>query len=305
MMPYDEALAYMQRMAVDKSTDTLTFLKTMYGVAYTTILTQFGRPPIEVVRTTALVANQRGYQMPVDCGKPVEIEIQDGTRAWPLVESANSKQWTMAKSGGIIGSPRAFHFRPRFGIGGGILELDPIPSSNYTMLMTYEAIEKAPSNLKYTDGTITLATDSTTVTGVGTAFTQAMIGRYVIPTGEGQEGLPYRIVGSGSPTNLVLENSYAGAGGSTLIYKIVEIPNLPYEMQILPAYWSLWQYYSGRGNADKTKEFFTYFDIGMRQAKENHAMSVRDGTVDMGYSMGGGGSSIFDAYPINFPQSVL
>jgi hypothetical protein len=69
----------------------------------------------------------------------------------------------------------------------------------------------------YTTGTITVTEDSATVTGSGTAFTSAMIGRKLVVSGDNNS---YEIKSVGSTTSLTLETVYKGTTGGSKTYGI-------------------------------------------------------------------------------------
>jgi hypothetical protein len=69
----------------------------------------------------------------------------------------------------------------------------------------------------YDTGTVAVTEGSTTVTGSGTVFTSAMVGRKFVC-----ENATYRISAFMSPTEITLATNYAGDGGSSLEYKIYQ-----------------------------------------------------------------------------------
>lgn len=299
MMPFDNAVSYMQTQAQDFTDSGKAYLVMMYNVGYMTLLEEFGNPQIDILSTIDLISGQRNYQMPPDCNRPAFLEFANGTKTYPLIEVADPKRWALFKNGNNQGEPTHFHYRPRFGIGGGILELNPVPGGNdYDLNMTYEAADRELSKVKYTAGSIALTTDSAAVVGTTTAFEIDMVGRYLRTTGSGQDRLPYRITGFTDATHITLENFYAGPGGSTLSYEIIEVPNLPRSMHILPCFFSLEQWWSGKGDATETAKFGAWYRNGLRRAKKVHSNGVRDTIIAADSGMG----TPFPQYPSNFPQ---
>lgn len=71
--------------------------------------------------------------------------------------------------------------------------------------------------LPYETGTITATEGSATITGSGTAFTSAMVGRKF-----SCEDATYTILARVSDTEITLSTVYAGAGGAGLTYKIYQ-----------------------------------------------------------------------------------
>lgn len=296
MMPFDAAITYMVKMSQSNSDTAATFLKLMYNVGYKIILTEFGRQVTEKEAPLTLTAGVRRQVVPVDCKFPKTLELIDGTTIDPVTEVTSDRDWTLLKSGNVRGRPEAYHYKPTFGVGGGIIELYPIPSSSsYILNLIYEAGDKDLSQLQYTTGTITLTLNSATVTGSGTTFTAAMAGRYLIPP----DGMPYRILSYTSATSITLEQAYTSATTAGLAFKIVEIPNLPDDMQIIPCYFSLEAWWSGQGNAVKQKEFKDNWVIAMARAKKTHATVTRNNIVNQEMP-----ASPFPGNPSYFPNTI-
>lgn len=294
----------MQKQAQDYTDTGKIFLVMMYNVGYMSLLEEFGRPPVEATATLKL-ASLRSYQMPPDLNRPVEMEFVNGDKRWPLTEVADPKRWALIKSGNRTGEPRFFHYRPRFGIGGGIVELDPVPTGDgntdtYLLEMIYEASDRELSKLKYVAGKVQLTNDSVVVTGSSTTFTSDMVGRYLRPTGDGQDRMPYRITSYVSAGEIHLEQVYGGAGSlaANLDYEIIEMPNLPSAMHILPCFFSLEQWWSTKGNAIETAKFGGWYRAGLKRARKVHSDSIRDGIIGAQVGMGDLG---LPQYPTNFP----
>lgn len=301
MMPFSDAQTYMQREAQDTTTSGLTFLKLMYNMGYLEILSIFGRQQTEIESLTDLVAAQRGYQVPSDCLWPKTLELIDGTTLTPLIEVADDKAWTLMKSGNVQGRPTHFHYRPRFGLGGGVLELYPIPSSStYDLRMFYEAADKSLTKADYDTGTVSINSGSANVTGSGTTFAADMVGRYLKLTDDGTDRLWYRIKTFTSTTAIVLENVYEGSSNASgVAYVISEMPALPPDMHILPAYYALMHWWSTKKDAQKTKQFTDWYNLGMRRARKVHATVVRDGIINQEMPL-----LPFAIYPPHFPTSI-
>lgn len=300
MLPWDDALLYMQTAAQDKSGVALDFLKAMYNVGYQKILAEFGRQVTEKTVTTTLSTGQRTYVVPPDALFPKTLELIDGTTVQPITEVASDRTWAYMKSGNIQGRPTNYHYKPRFGVGGGVLELYPIPSGNtYILNFTYEGNDKNLSQTKYTTGTISVTGGQAAITGVGTTFTQSMLLRYLIATDGAADQMPYRITGFTDATHITLETTYNGSNLSTIGYKIVEIPALPQDMQIIPCHYSLAEWWSSRGNQVKMTEFDSKFTRGMQIAKKTHSGVTRDDIVNPPIPI-----LPFTQYPLNYPTSI-
>jgi hypothetical protein len=302
MMPFDDAITFMQKMAQDSSDSALTFLKLMYNAGYKIILTEFGRQVTEEDKTITLAVGQYAIQAPPDCNWPKTLTLIDGTTQEPLTRVDSEDQWKLMRSGSQQGRPTHYHYKPRFGVGGGIIQIYPASSSaSYQLELVYEANDKDLSQSAASGGSIAITNGDSAVVGTTTAFTSGMLGRYLIPLAANADRLPYRISDYTDATHITLENDYQGGSNlSGSAYRIVEIPNLPDDMQILPCYFALEQHWSAKGNGTKQKEFQDKWLIGMARAKKTHATVTRGGIINPG-----GYGSPFPSAPPNFPTALV
>lgn len=305
MISWDDSQTILQNFCQDSSAAGVLFQNMMSNIGYKEVLAALGRQVTEVQATSLLVVAQRNYQVPPDCLMPKTLVLVSGTTRYNVTEEPSDKKWELRRYSQQTGLPTKFHYRPRFGIGGGIIELDPIPGTAYTLELTYEATERDLSKAKYTAGTVTLNSGSAVVNGSATTFVADMVGRYLRSLGDGSQRLPYRIKQFSSVTSLVLENVYQGGTQAGLNYEIIEIFALPEDIHMLPLYYAAWQWWSSKGNVTRAAQFETQYSSGLEQGKKRHSLVVRDQTIEFG--MGGGGmlgDGIGDSLPWWFPQSV-
>lgn len=303
MISWDNALTISQKLAQDSSADAQTFLNMMMNIGYKEVLVELGRQVTELQATTDCVASQRNYQAPPDCNWVKTMVLIDGNTRTPILPIDSDLQWEVLRSNPQTGKPTNFHFRPRFGIGGGIIELNPIPSSsNYDIELTYEANERDLSKVEYTTGTIAVTNNSATVTGSGTTFAADMVGRYLIITSDGAQRLAYRIKQVGSTTSITLENVYHGTTASGLSYKIFEAFALPEDIHMLPIYYAEWHWWDTRGNAQKAGRFEKLYSRGLERGKRVHALTSRDNIVANGWS--NYVMPFEEGLPAHFPEEV-
>lgn len=304
MFIWDDARTFMRREAQIGTGDTegVAFLNLMANQGYKILLGVLGRQLTEKVKTATSVAQQRGYQMPSDCAWVKNVSVLVGTTKYPLQEVQSEKQWDYFTQNDYSGIPQRFFYRPRFGIGGGVLELDPIPgASTYTIRLTIEATDKDMSKDAYSTGTVTVANGDATVTGSGTTFAADMVGRILQVTADGADRLWYRIGEFTDATHLELENVYEGAGGSALTYQIAEVFNLPEDIQMLPCYFSLWQWYDSKKDPTNSLKYKNYWENGVKQARLTHATKTRDNIIHYERFT----SPFVPAMPEYFPESVI
>lgn len=302
MISWDDAQTISQKLAQDSSASAITFLNMMMNVGYKDILVKLARQVTEQQATASTVVAQRNYQVPPDCNIIKTIVLIDGSTRTNVMEEPSDRYWEARRYSDIQGKPTRFHFRPRFGVGGGIIQLDPIPSSaDYQLEITYEATERDLSNAKVTTGTVALNNNSATVTGTGTNFTADMVGRYLRLSSAGAQRLPYRVKQVASVTSLALENVYHGSNGTGLSYEIFEMFALPEDCQMLPIYYALWQWWDSKGNVLRAAKAQKQYENGLMMAKKTHSTMTRDNIINYETPPVILGD---DTYPANFPLGV-
>ncbi len=106
----------------------------------------------------------------------------------------------------------------------------------------------------YTDGTATVTLDSTTLTGVSTTFTAAMVGRWftITDTSVRGQGYWYRVTGFTSTTALTISPKWTQATATSKTYRIGETPELPEGAHILLPDGTASDYYAGLRNDSET-----------------------------------------------------
>lgn len=301
MLIWDNAQTTLQKFCQDSSQQGIAFQNLMANHGYKQLLTMLGRQVTENTDYTRLVPEQRGFQVPPDCVWPKTLIIIDGSTTTPVTEEPSDRNWSLRTSGNQLGKPAKFHYLPRFGIGGGVLELDPIPSSAYVLKFIYEATERDLSQAKYITGSVTLTRGSVSVVGAGTVFNADMVGRYFQLTGDVGDRLPYRIREYVDATHLRLEQYYHGNNVSAAAFMIAEAFNLPADCEMLPLFFSAWQWWSSKGNITKAREFAAQWNTGIALAKKNHALTTRDSVID-----GEIPAMPFDtSYPAYYPTSLV
>lgn len=303
MLIWDDARTTMQRLAQDSSSAAVSQLDLMANVGYKKVLNILGRQVTEKVKFAATVPTQRGYQLPPDAAWVKSVSILTGNNATtkrPLEEVQSEEAWDWFTTQNISGEPTRYFYRPRFGHGGGILELDPIPSSDdWRIRLTMEANDKDLSKTKYNTGTISVTKGSTAVVGVGTTFAADMEGRYIRLTADGSDRLWYRVKDFTDTTHLVLENVYEGETQAGAAYEIAEAFNLPEDLQMAPLYYSLWHWWETKKDPVYSTKFKGLWDEDVRKAKTWHGTKTRGGIVHyQDYA------TPYGAMPPWFPESV-
>lgn len=302
MLIWDDSQLLTKKFCQDNSVEGLAFQDMLQNAGYKKVLVELGRQVTEEQAELTNLANQRRVQVPPDLMTPKSLELLDGTTRTPITEEPSDDIWAAMISGNQQGRPVKYHYRPRFGVGGGLLEFYPMISSNdYIIGLTYEASERDLSQAKVKDvGTVSLEHGSEVVTGSGTSFKTDMAGRYFCIGGDKGQRLWYRIRTVISDSELRLEQYYHGADVNEAKYTIAEIFALPEDCHFLPAFYAAWMWWSTKGNVGKTKLYEGFWLTGIAQAKKTHALTTRDNSVGNTVPS----LSVFTEYPAHYPTMV-
>lgn len=249
-------------------------LTARYQMAYSEIKNQ----TTQGVYTGSTVVNQQFYHLPPGVIDLADVTITINGLAYPVVTDDSILQWdrinlTLISTTAI---PRfCFPRRDDFGIW-------PIPQGAYTMTLTVQLRDRTPSVADYTTGTVTVTNNSQTITGSGTTWTSAMIGRWFTMNDNTQRGYGYwyRISGFTSTTSLTLETAYVNTSASGATYKIGEAFELPDEVHANIVDGSVADYYAGpRSNVDKASWFENKFWTGNGLEKEREGKKFAGGIL--------------------------
>lgn len=308
MIIWDRACKLSQNWSGDQSANMLINLKELLNLGYKDILQTFTGEETEDVRTTATQTGTRAIKLAPNYIRMHSISVTAGSKTYDLVEEESQDMWTeRLQTNRTSTIPEVYFLRPRFGVGGTELLLDPIPSDTNTIItVNYAANARDLSVDSYTTGTVVATNGSTTVTGTGTAFTAAMTGRYFQvndTAGNTGDGNWYRITGVTSSTVLTIENKYDGTTTSGKAFVIAEIFALPEEMHILPVYYTMAHYYLGyRQDKDEKRLALweTRYKAGMAAAEKRYKRKGKSNVLrEKGTNTG------WPVYPSNFPMNAL
>jgi len=302
MLSFDKARQYCydQIGTGSSNTSAVTYFDTLMNFSYKWLLARFDRTEIEKTATTPTVASRQYYQVPPDFKRLMSAKVTVGSIDYPLTEVQSQDEWDRFNTITTYTSdiPSHYFVRARFGLGGSEVGIFPTPTSaSNTITFVYKATERDLGIAKYTTGTVTLTNGSQTVTGSGTTFTNAMVGRYLTSTDAGADGLIYRISSYASATSISLEQYYAGSTVAGATYEIFQVFNLPEDMQMLPAYFALAEYYRGKGNTNLSDYYKGLFDSGYADAKKFYGARTSNQLINLNSQ----NTLVGDFYPGNWP----
>lgn len=224
------------------------------GQRYQTILALMRNYVTQTYSTTTTVAGTQYYSYPPGMVNPETVVVTVGSVNYPMQIITAQFNWDVLNAITVQASARPQFYLPRRDDFG----LWPIPQDAYTVTFNYHLRDRSLSIADYTDGTVTVTNASATVTGSGTTFTPAMVGRWFTITDvtEPGQGYWYRIASFTSATVVTLDRTYTGTTGSGFTYRIGQSPEIPDEGHIILADGATADYYGG---LRKDKESYTWW----------------------------------------------
>lgn len=194
---------------------------------------------LEATATDTTVANQQAYNLPYNYERLNTVTVTIGTYKYPIQEVPNRDYWDKLQ----LTTAYTSGYQQWYYIDAGQIYFWPKPSSNgNTITYNYKVLVKDLSQADVTAGTATFTNSSATVTGSGTSWTSAMIGRYIKCNADGYW---YKISAVATTTSLTINKNYNGTTSSGASYTIGEMPIIPeaYHQDLVNyatyQYWSL------------------------------------------------------------------
>lgn len=305
MLIWDDAQTICQDWSGDSSAATLTKFKRYMNLGYKDILHTFGGEEGEDVRTTTTLSGSRAIKLPPNYIRIHTVVAIVGNQEYPIYPEESQEAWTERVYNNRSSSrPTTYFIRPRFGVAGTELLLDPIPSNSTTTIkIYYSANARDLANDQYTTGTVAVTNDSPTVTGTGTVFSQAMEGRYFRVGGENGDGMWYRITDYVSGTSITLENDWQSYNISGKSFVIAEAFALPEDLQMAPIYYAMWHYYAGdrKDRDEMTKSYWQgQYRVVHKRAEDIYKRKGKSNFINTQKPS----AAVFPVYPFHFPDEA-
>lgn len=225
---------FLQNINAVGNTDTniLNAFNSYLGLRYQLILAKLRNYKTTAEYTFSTTASTQYYPYPVNEITIEGMYITVGSVNFPLRIINSRMDWEQLNAILIQASALPQFYFPRandFGIW-------PIPQAVYSGNISYHYRDRNLSIADYLTGTVTLTLNSSVVTGVGTTFTPAMVGRWLSvtdPTAPGQ-GTWYQISSYTNATTLGLFRPWVNATVTTSSggYRIGEVPLIPDELHV-------------------------------------------------------------------------
>lgn len=262
---YEEAAEQVQ----DSDTTTLTLLKRAINQGAKKFGAVLAREWRTSTATFGLVADQQYYQMPEDAIRLRWLTVTIGGIAYPLTEVPDEDAWRALNVTTTTSTvPELFYVR-----GADEFGIFPTPSATVATAgsISYERRMRDMVAADYSTGTISLTTDSATVTGSGTTFTAAMVDRWLHVTTDTGDGIWYKVATFNSSTSLTLENTYGGVTGAGLAYAIGEAPDIPEEFHEALIDYACYRYYRRRKDTGLARDMKASFEESLIECQANYS----------------------------------
>jgi hypothetical protein len=307
MIIWDRATGLVQSWSGDKSAAMLVNFKELLNLGYKDLLLKFNGEETEDVRTTSTQIGARAIKLAPNYIRMHTVTATVGSQTYDLVEEESQDRWAERLYLNRNSTrPEVYYLRPRFGVGGTELLLDPIPSTTSTIItINYAANARDLGVDAYSTGTAAVTTSVTTtqtITGTGTTWTAAMVGRYFKVNDTTGDGNWYRIIGYTSPTVLTIENKYDGLAVSGVSYQIAEIFSLPEDMHMLPLYYTMMHYYLGYRQDEDEKRLALWearYKTGLKEAETRYKRKGKSSVLrEKAHTTG------WPVYPGYFPENA-
>lgn len=247
MITRTEAINLYKNLTLNSRTDNATLGDTIMNSEMQILLSARPWTFLRRFSTASTVASQQSYELPQNSKMIESIAVLSGGFRYTPREVKSRTFWNKLNVQNTTTSTYATWYM----IFDGKLYLYPIPSSVATIEYTYFTKTPALTRDDYTTGSIVSATNGdATITGTGTTWTSAMVGRFIkiaqsdaITSGD---GLYYEIASVTSATVLELKNNYTGTTftGGTTSYNIGQCFELPDGFQEIPVYRAVSQYWT-------------------------------------------------------------
>jgi hypothetical protein len=247
---FNDFLQNTGNLANSADTNLIAFFKRHLTSRYQLVLSKLTNYTTQKTKTASTVADQQFYHYPPGVVNIESATVTVGGVAYPLNVINSQKEWDKLNELDFSDTAIPTYLFPRrddFGIW-------PVPQDAYTITFNSHLRDRSLTTADYTTGTVTATQNSATLTGSGTTWTAAMVGRWFKVD---NDGYWYRISAFGSTTSLTIESVYEGTTVAGATYVIGESPEIPEEGHILISYGVTADYFGG---PKKDKEQAKYWE---------------------------------------------
>lgn len=222
---------------------------------------------------TNLVANQRYYQTPVDSIRVSQVSVVVGSGyEYPLQQVRDEYEWRQL----LVTPSYATNFLSHYFVyGGDQIGLYPLPSTTITngLRFVYQPQDIFLTKDDYGIGTITVSNSGTTVTGIGTSWTQAAQGNMQFQVTDGSDGNWYEITAVNSTTSLSIKTPYVGPSVTSTTYRLGQLFIFPGEYDDTPLDYALSRFFESHNNPTRATYHLNKYQDSVTDAIEKYSSS--------------------------------
>lgn len=276
MKSFNTLYSYAASITNNASSTTLTLLKQFINDSQRLLMQSFDLYTSEKSTTATTVASQQAYYLPADCYKLNDVTVAVGTYTYRPREITSRIDWDNINLQTFTSDYPSWYF-----VYNEQVLFYPTPSSNgNTITYNYKKKVKDMSAADYTTGTITtLANGGTAVTGSGTTWTAAMVGRYFKVDAD---GFWYEITAVGSATTLTIKRVYMGTSiaAGTSAYTIGEMPSVPEAYHEALALRAVALYFKQQNDLVRARTYEEMYDAEEAKMRADYSSKTTDVSVD-------------------------
>jgi hypothetical protein len=280
MISFQKSYERLQSMTGDSDTASTTLFKALLNEGSRKCYEKLDAEYFYTSITDTTVDGNESYPLPYDCEKIHNIKVTINSIDYIAVEYPyDENSWNALVGGSTTSSEQ--EYPTYYFVKRNTIEIWPFSSTSaYTITIRYKRRVKDLSQDDYVTGNITtLANGGTAVTGSGTTWTAAFVGRYFKIDAE---GIWYEITGRSGNTAITLAREYGGtaivAGSES--YTIGEFSLLPETFQTLPLDFALAQYYLQKENQNLYAIYNAKFERGLQELKETGGNLTTSGVIE-------------------------
>lgn len=227
------------------------------------------------------------YNVPGDYGKDIDVTVTVGSILYHVREVPSREKWDRMNYALSVTSniPQwCFFYNGQVGFW-------PKPSqSGNTITFNYKKAVRDLNFADYSTGAVlTLTSGTTTVLGTSTGWTTAMAGMSIRATFDGLgnrgDGNWYKIASVTGTSTLILSAPYQGTNvtSGTAPYLIGQVPVIPENYQVMPAYYAAAEYWRVNGNnIAKAQEFERLYNDMLAQMQKDYGEKSANPMIDRG-----------------------
>lgn len=261
MLTYTGALTLFQKIIGNSETGASTFFSNVYDLHLKRIYRLKPWSFLKGSQSITTIASQQFYDLKHDFKTLESAYLTIGTNRYVTTRIADPQLWNQLNESTSQTSDYPIYHYIKY--DGSIYQIGFFPiiaSASNTFTINYIKRIKKNNTADYTTGTITLTNGDATVTGSGTTFTAAMVGRWLQSTDDKEW---YRIASFTNTTSIELEHAFQGTTAAGASYKIGEVSELPEDYQELPVYMAISDWFAKERKYDLAKLYRMDADAGI------------------------------------------